>query len=71
MCNLAKKKYHLNDELYDSVIHGEELGFTSFGNIIALPYTDILIIEETFVVVSILKLLTYENFMSVLKKMFS
>ena len=119
MCTLAKKKYHLNDELYDSVIRREELGFTSFGNMIALPHPDTLITKETFVVVSILnkpitwgsekvrivllisvekgnkrelkslfegisglikdkdsvenilKLPTYENFMSVLKKIFS
>lgn len=54
MCDLAKKKYDLNDDLYNSVIRREKLGFTSFGNNIALPHPDTLITEKTFVVINIL-----------------
>lgn len=55
MCKLLEDKYGLNNELYNSVIRRESLGFTSFGNMIAIPHTDSLITKETLVAINILE----------------
>lgn len=54
LCQMAADKFDLGDELLNAVLRREQLGFTSFGNYIALPHPDYLFTEETFVVVCLL-----------------
>lgn len=55
MTDLALKHKKVEPHLYESVIQREQYGFTSFGNLIAVPHPNDLISDETFVVSAILK----------------
>lgn len=55
MADLALKYKDVDQNLYESVIEREKYGFTSFGNLIAVPHPNDLISNETFVVSAILK----------------
>ncbi|MDQ0362756.1 BglG family transcription antiterminator [Breznakia pachnodae] len=49
------KKDVFTSELYPAVLRREKLGYTTFGNLIAMPHPDGLITTETFVSVCILE----------------
>lgn len=55
LCCLASTKFQLEDELLQSVIRRERLGFTSFGNYVAVPHPDCLFTDDTFVAVCLLE----------------
>ena len=38
MCNLINKNYNLDDNLFESVMKREEMGYTSFNNKIAITH---------------------------------
>lgn len=54
MSDLAVQYRHVSDNLCDSVFKREEYGYTSYGNLIAIPHPNELISHETFVVAAIL-----------------
>ena len=54
LCMLAGNKYHLIDnKLLESTLEREKLGFTSYGNRIALPHTMEPVTEETFICIGV------------------
>ncbi|MEG0273806.1 MAG: PTS sugar transporter subunit IIA, partial [Longicatena sp.] len=55
MSALALKYKKVESNLYESVIQRETYGFTSYGNLVAIPHPNDLISEETFVVTAILE----------------
>lgn len=54
MCKKALSIKKIDACLCESVLQREKLGFTSFGNLIAIPHPNDLISEETFVATAIL-----------------
>jgi lichenan operon transcriptional antiterminator len=54
LCDALNAQYEYEDDLYDCVLRREEMGFTAFGNHIAVPHPDHLIAKQTSVAVMLL-----------------
>lgn len=55
LCELAAQKYNFDlSELLASVLEREKLGFTSYGNYVAVPHTMTRISDETFITAGLL-----------------
>lgn len=55
LCNRANSKYTFTENLYESVLSREALGYTSFGNLIAIPHPEGVISNKTFVAIGLLE----------------
>lgn len=52
--SIVERYKQIDSDLYESVMEREGYGFTSFGNYVALPHPNDLIVNETFVASAIL-----------------
>lgn len=55
ICNHIKKHKDIPDNFYEAVLKRERLAKTEFGNLVAMPHTNVALTKETFVCVCILK----------------
>ena len=55
LCKETAKVRNVPDELYDCVIERERLGSTDFGNLVAMPHPNRMIMNQNLVCVGILK----------------